>query len=130
MDTIWLNPKAGGPDSETVAHEMRHVFESYRRLPLLDRLERALRRKLQRPRPLPGAVGTLDTGYWGFEMTLEDHAHICPLVVQMARRYKKRPPAAPRSSSPKLSPGPRALKIQVSAPRVPPPPAGRQIKRL
>jgi hypothetical protein len=29
MDTIWLNPAAGGVDSETVAHEMGHVFESY-----------------------------------------------------------------------------------------------------
>lgn len=29
MDTIWLNPEAGGLDSETVAHEMGHVFESY-----------------------------------------------------------------------------------------------------
>jgi hypothetical protein len=29
MDTIWLNPEAGGLDAETVAHEMGHVFESY-----------------------------------------------------------------------------------------------------
>jgi hypothetical protein len=29
MDTIWLNPEAGGLDTETVAHEMGHVFESY-----------------------------------------------------------------------------------------------------
>jgi hypothetical protein len=29
MDTIWLNPSAGGFDTETVAHEMGHVFESY-----------------------------------------------------------------------------------------------------
>lgn len=29
MDTVWLNPQAGGLDSETVAHEMGHVFESY-----------------------------------------------------------------------------------------------------
>jgi hypothetical protein len=29
MDTIWLNPTAGGLDTETVAHEMGHVFESY-----------------------------------------------------------------------------------------------------
>jgi hypothetical protein len=29
MDTIWLNPAAGGDDEETVAHEMGHVFESY-----------------------------------------------------------------------------------------------------
>jgi hypothetical protein len=29
MDTIWLNPGAGGLDSETLAHEMGHVFESY-----------------------------------------------------------------------------------------------------
>jgi len=29
MDTIWLNPGAGGFDSETLAHEMGHVFESY-----------------------------------------------------------------------------------------------------
>jgi hypothetical protein len=29
MDTIWLNPSAGGLDSETLAHEMGHVFESY-----------------------------------------------------------------------------------------------------
>jgi hypothetical protein len=29
IDTIWLNPEAGGLDDETVAHEMGHVFESY-----------------------------------------------------------------------------------------------------
>jgi hypothetical protein len=29
MDTIWLNADAGGTDTETVAHEMGHVFESY-----------------------------------------------------------------------------------------------------
>jgi hypothetical protein len=29
MDTVWLNPEAGGLDSETLAHEMGHVFESY-----------------------------------------------------------------------------------------------------
>lgn len=29
MDTIWLNPGTGGFDSETLAHEMGHVFESY-----------------------------------------------------------------------------------------------------
>jgi len=29
MDTIWLNPETGGLDSETLAHEMGHVFESY-----------------------------------------------------------------------------------------------------
>jgi hypothetical protein len=29
MDTIWLNAQTGGLDSETVAHEMGHVFESY-----------------------------------------------------------------------------------------------------
>jgi hypothetical protein len=29
LDTIWLNPEAGGLDTETVAHEMGHVFESY-----------------------------------------------------------------------------------------------------
>jgi hypothetical protein len=29
MDTIWLNPEAEGLDSETLAHEMGHVFESY-----------------------------------------------------------------------------------------------------
>ncbi|HET8815538.1 MAG TPA: hypothetical protein VFM51_11370 [Solirubrobacterales bacterium] len=29
MDTIWLNPESGGLDSETLAHEMGHVFESY-----------------------------------------------------------------------------------------------------
>ncbi|HEY0317590.1 MAG TPA: hypothetical protein VGC49_04780 [Solirubrobacterales bacterium] len=29
IDTIWLNPQAGGLDSETLAHEMGHVFESY-----------------------------------------------------------------------------------------------------
>jgi len=29
MDTIWLNPEAGGLDAETISHEMGHVFESY-----------------------------------------------------------------------------------------------------
>jgi hypothetical protein len=29
IDTIWLNPQTGGLDTETLAHEMGHVFESY-----------------------------------------------------------------------------------------------------
>lgn len=29
MDTIWLNPEAGGLDPWTISHEMGHVFESY-----------------------------------------------------------------------------------------------------
>lgn len=29
LDTIWLDPEAGGLDPETVAHEMGHFFEGY-----------------------------------------------------------------------------------------------------
>jgi hypothetical protein len=126
MDTIWLNPEAGGLDSETVAHEMGHVFESY----MWDLRWRHAAGSAFVPRtfhhiadflfdgPRPGILfssawserfaesysacarfptltETLSTGYWGFEMTPEDHAHICPLIDQMARRYEEATAADP-----------------------------------
>jgi hypothetical protein len=120
MDTIWLNPEAGGLDSETVAHEMGHVFESYmwdlrwHRVAGSAFVPKTFRRiagfLFEAPGPgilystawserfaesfsacarFPVLPETLDTGYWGFEMTPEDHAHICPLVDEMARRYEE-----------------------------------------
>lgn len=120
MDTIWLNPEAGGLDSETVAHEMGHVFESYmwdlrwHRAPGSAFVPQTFRRiaSFLFEAPAPGVLystawserfaesysacarfpvlsETLDTGYWGFEMTPPDHAHICPLIDQMARRYEE-----------------------------------------
>src|SRR6266576_51324 len=119
MDTIWVNPEAGGLDSETVAHEMGHVFESY----MWDLRWHHVAGSAFVPRTFlhiagflfddpgqgilfssawsvcfaesnsacarfPTPTETLSTGYWGFEMTPEDHARICPLIDKMARRYE------------------------------------------
>lgn len=126
MDTIWLNPEAGGLDSETVAHEMGHVFESYmwdlrwRHVPGSAFVPRTFRRiagfLFEDPGPgillstawserfaesysacarFPALTETLSTGYYGFEMTPEDHAHICPLIDRMARLYEEATAADP-----------------------------------
>ena len=126
MDTIWLNPEAGGLDSETVAHEMGHVFESYmwdlrwQRVAGSSFVPRTFHRiagfLFDDPRPgilfssawserfaesysacarFSALNETLSTGYWGFEMTFEDHAHICPLIDLMAQRYDETTAADP-----------------------------------
>jgi hypothetical protein len=118
MDTIWLNPAAGGLDDETFAHEMGHVFESYmwdlywqqharfvpqlfhRIVPLLD-LE-------QNPGVLTTTVwterfaeayslcarestlsGPVSTGYWGFETTPDRHAATCSLIGALGSHYEQ-----------------------------------------
>src|SRR4051812_4474312 len=126
MDTIWVNPEAGGLDSETVAHEMGHVFESYmwdlrwhhvagsafvpqtfRRVAasLFDNPGRGIlfssawserfAESYSACARIPALTETLRTGYWGFEMSPEDHARICPLIDQMARRYEEATVADP-----------------------------------
>jgi hypothetical protein len=120
MDTIWLNPQAGGLDSETVAHEMGHVFESYmwdlrwRHVPGSGFVPKTFGRiaavLFDHPGPgilystawserfaesysacarFPSLSETLDTGYWGFEMSPADHARICPQIDRMAHRYEE-----------------------------------------
>lgn len=119
MDTIWLNPSAGGLDTETLAHEMGHVFESYmwdlhwRRRAGTAFVPRTFRRiaatLFEDPAPgilystawseqfaesysacarFPELTETLATGYWGFEMTPDQHARICPLIARMADHYE------------------------------------------
>jgi hypothetical protein len=126
MDTIWLNPEAGGLDSETVSHEMGHVFESYmwdlrwRRVAGSAFVPKTFRRiagfLFEEPGSgilfstawserfaesysacarFPALTETLRTGYWGFAMSPEDHARICPLIDQMARRYEEATAADP-----------------------------------
>lgn len=120
MDTIWLNPEAEGLDSETLAHEMGHVFESYmwdlrwRHVPGSDFVPKTFSRIAASlfDDPGPGILYStawserfaesysacarfteleepLYTGYWGFEMSPEDHARICPLIDRMSRRYEQ-----------------------------------------
>jgi hypothetical protein len=126
MDTIWVNPETGGLDSETVAHETGHVFESYMwdlrwsHVAGSDFVPRTFHRiadflfedpgqgilfsKAWSERfaesysacaRFPALTETLSTGYWGFEMTPEDHARICPLIDQMAHRYEEATAADP-----------------------------------
>jgi hypothetical protein len=118
MDTIWLNPEAGGLDEETFAHEMGHVFESYmwnlywqqraRFVPrLLDRIVPLLGLE-QNPGVLSSTVwterfaeayslcareaqlaGPISTGYWGFETTPDRHAATCGLIDALGGSYQR-----------------------------------------
>jgi hypothetical protein len=118
MDTIWLNPEAGGLDTETISHEMGHVFESYLwdlrwdEAPGSSFVPRDLFRIAQvlfdEPSPgilystvwserfaesysacarFPELTETLSTGYYGFEMTPEQHDQICPAIDRLAQAY-------------------------------------------
>jgi hypothetical protein len=126
MDTIWLNPEAGGLDTETIAHEMGHVFESY----MWDLRWEGVPRSAFVPRdffriaqslfedPAPGILystawserfaesysacarflelsETLYTGYYGFEMTPEEHDQICPEIDRMALEYEETTASTP-----------------------------------
>jgi hypothetical protein len=117
MDTIWLNPATGGLDSETFAHEMGHVFESYMWNLYWGRHARFVPRLLRRIEPLLGLepsrgllsstvwterfaeayslcarVGTLSdpvtTGYYGFAATPEQHAGTCSLIDSLGTDYE------------------------------------------
>jgi hypothetical protein len=119
MDTIWLNPETGGLDTETLAHEMGHVFESYMwdlrwsHAPgsefVPKTFERIANVLFEDPGPgilystawseqfaesysacarFPELTETIDTGYWGFEMTPAQHDVICPLIDRMAGEYE------------------------------------------
>lgn len=119
MDTIWLDPETGGLDTETTAHEMGHVFESYmwdlrwekRRgtefVPkIFSRIASVL---LGRSDPstfaselwseqfaesysacarLPELSETI-AGFYGFQMSPEQHALICPMIDEMGQRYEE-----------------------------------------
>ena len=126
MDTIWLNPEAGGLDTETISHEMGHVFESYLwdlrwdEAPNSSFVPRDLYRVAQilfdEPAPgilystvwserfaesysacarFPELTETLATGYYGFEMTPEQHAQICPAIDRLAQEYSEATIPAP-----------------------------------
>ena len=118
MDTIWLNPGAGGTDAETFAHEMGHVFESYMWNLYWQQHARFVPRLLRRIEPLLGLessrgllsstvwserfaeayslcarVGTLSgtvaTGYYGFEATPDSHAATCSLIDALGSNYER-----------------------------------------
>lgn len=120
MDTIWLNSEAGGLDTESVAHEMGHVFESYmwdlrwEGVPKSAFVSKDFFRIAQIlfEDPAPGILYStawseqfaesysacarfpqlsepLYTGYWGFEMSPEQHDQICPLIDRMALEYEE-----------------------------------------
>lgn len=119
IDTIWLDPATGGLDTETAAHEMGHVFESY----MWDlRWERRQGTAFvpetfgRIASILFGRVGpgTLEStiwmeqfaesysacarfstlpenisGFYGFTMTPEQHDLICPLIDEMGSEYEE-----------------------------------------
>jgi hypothetical protein len=126
MDTIWLNPEAGGLDTESVAHEMGHVFESYmwdlhwEGAPKSAFVARDFFRIAQvlfeDPSPgilysttwserfaesysacarFPELSETLYTGYYGFEMTPEQHDQICSQIDRMALEYEEATASGP-----------------------------------
>ena len=118
LDTIWLNPEAGGLDEETFAHEMGHVFESYmwdlywrqhaRFVPRLFRRIVPLLDLEQKPGVLSSTAwterfaeayslcarestipGPVSTGYWGFETTPDRHAATCGLIDALGSGYER-----------------------------------------
>jgi hypothetical protein len=119
IDTIWLDPSTGGVDTETAAHEMGHVFESYMwDLRWKQRQGTAFVPKIfgRIAFVLFGSVGpdTLESdtwieqfaesysacarfstlsedisGFYGFTMTPEQHDLICPMVDEMGRKYEE-----------------------------------------
>jgi len=119
MDTIWLDPSTGGLDAETTAHEMGHVFESYmwnlrweRRqgtefVPkTFGRIASVLFGEIT-PSTLESEVWTEQfaesysacarlpalsetiTGFYGFQMSPEQHDLICPMIDEMGQRYEE-----------------------------------------
>ena len=119
IDTIWLDPANGGLDTETTAHEMGHVFESYMwSLQWEQRQGTAFVPKTfhRIASVLFGTVGptTLESttwtewfaesysacarfpalpetigGFYGFQMTPEQHALICPMIDEMGQQYEE-----------------------------------------
>jgi hypothetical protein len=118
MDTIWLNPETGGLDSETFAHEMGHVFESYMWNLYWQGHARFVPRTLRKIEPLLGLEasrgllsstvwserfaeayslcarestlpGPVSTGYYGFETTPDRHAATCALIDSMGAGYEQ-----------------------------------------
>jgi hypothetical protein len=117
IDTIWLDPSTGGFDTETAAHEMGHVFESYMWdlrwkqrqttafVPqIFGRIAYILFGNVD-PETLESTIwveqfaesysacarfSTLPetiSGFYGFTMTPEQHDLICPLIDEMGRKY-------------------------------------------
>jgi hypothetical protein len=119
IDTIWLDPANGGLDTETAAHEMGHVFESYMwNLHWEQQMGTAFVPKTfhRIAVVLFGTVGpsTLESttwtewfaesysacarfptlsetigGFYGFQMAPAQHALVCPLIDEMGRRYEE-----------------------------------------
>ena len=117
MDTIWLDPANGGLDTETTAHEMGHVFESYMwnlRFERRQGTEFVPKTFGRIASVLFGEAGpsTLEsdvwseqfaesysacarlpviseaiTGFYGFQMSPEQHDLICPMIAEMGQRY-------------------------------------------
>jgi hypothetical protein len=119
MDTIWLDPSVGGLDTETTAHEMGHVFESYmwnlrweRRqgtefVPKIfgriasvlfgefnsstletDLWSEQFAESYSACARLPELSETI-TGFYGFQLSPEQHALICPMIDEMGQRYEE-----------------------------------------
>jgi hypothetical protein len=119
MDTIWLDPSNGGLDTETTAHEMGHVFESYmwnlrwesrqgtEFVPkIFSRIATVLfgeagpstletdvwteqfAESYSACARLPELSETI-TGFYGFQMSPEQHALICPMIDEMGQRYEE-----------------------------------------
>lgn len=118
VDTVWLNPHTGGDDTETLAHEMGHVFESYMwnlhwrtRASFAPRLFRRVAPHLALPprrgilystawserfaeayslcARVPELSEPYATYYWGFQTTPEDHAATCRLIEALADGYER-----------------------------------------
>lgn len=125
MDTIWLNPEAGGLDLETTAHEMGHVFENYmwdlrwerrRGTAFVPKIFGRIANVLFEN---PGAYIFESTdwsewfaesysscaraseltetinGFYGFHMSPEQHDLICPMIDEMGQKYEEAGAAHP-----------------------------------
>gem|GEM_PF-2687585 len=119
MDTIWLDPASGGLDTETTAHEMGHVFESYmwnlrwEHRPGSEFVPKTFGRiasvlfgefnsstleteiwserfaeSYSACARLPELSETI-TGFYGFQMSPEQHDLICPMIDEMGQRYEE-----------------------------------------
>jgi len=133
MDTIWLDPANGGLDTETTAHEMGHVFESYMWNLRFERRQgtefvpktfgriasvlfgefdsstletdvwtEQFAESYSACARLPELPETI-TGFYGFQMSPEQHDRICPMIDEMGQRYDEASqPEEAGASSPRV----------------------------